>query len=233
MSIRRCVRGGSFDLAFILVAAAVTGIASVGVAAAVEPPKVTIKPADDGLAIDAGSMGRFVLSYPAIYQKGEHNYEDAKAYKLIEKQPAGNAALLKYAGGAQAKVEVQANRTVLVSFSAMPSDVQQFRMGMHIDINYGQGGRFKIGQGADQPFPQEKPAKPHLYQGNDDTLVLKHSEGQILTLRVPQYSYQQLTDNREWNWNIFDWWFAVPYDPAQENYQVRITTSAGDSAGPK
>jgi hypothetical protein len=42
-----------------------------------------------------------VLSYPAISQKGEHNYEDTKAYKLVEKQSAGNAALLKYAGRPQ------------------------------------------------------------------------------------------------------------------------------------
>ena len=233
MSLRLCVRVGSFDLAFIMVAAAVAGITSARTAVAVEPPQVTIKPTEDGLAIDAGSMGRFVLSYPAIYQKGEHNYEDAKAYKLVEKQPAGNAALLKYAGGAQAKVEVQANQTVLVSFSALPSDVQQFRMGMHIDVSYGQGGRFKIGQATEQPFPQEKPAKPHLYQGNDDTLVLKNSEGKTLTFLVPQYSFQQLTDNREWNWNIFEWWFAVPYDPGQETYQLKITPGAGDAAGSK
>jgi hypothetical protein len=129
-----------------MVAAAIAGITSVRPAAAVEPPQVTIKPTDDGLVIDAGSMGQFVLSYPAIYKKGEHNYEDAKTYQLVEKQPAGDTALLKYAGGAQARVEVQANQTVLVSFSAMPGDVQQFRMDMHSDISYGQGGRFKIGQ---------------------------------------------------------------------------------------
>ena len=233
MSILRSVLVESFGLAFIIVAVAFAGITSVGLAAAVEPSKVTVKPTDDGLVIDAGSMGQFVLSYPAIYKKGEHNYEDAKTYQLVEKQPAGDTALLKYAGGAQARVEVQANQTVLVSFSAMPGDVQQFRMDMHSDISYGQGGRFKIGQATEQPFPPEKPAKPHLYQGNDDTLVLKNAEGRTLTFAVPQYSFQQLTDNREWNWNIFQWWFAVPYDPGQVNYQVKITAGAGDSAGSK
>jgi hypothetical protein len=233
MSKLRSVPVGSFGLAFIVVAVTLAGITSVGVAAAVEPPQVTIKPTDEGLAIDAGSMGQFVLSYPAIYQKGEHAYEEAKTYKLIEKQPAGNTALLKYVGGAEAKVEVHANQTVLISFSALPSDVEQFRMGMHIDVGYGQGGRFKIGQTTEQPFPQEKPAKPHLYQGNNDTLVLKNAEGKTLAFHLPQYSFQQLTDNREWNWNIFDWWFAVPRDAIQETCRVTITPGVGESAVPK
>jgi hypothetical protein len=233
MSILRSVLVESFGLAFIMVAVALAGIASVGVAAPVEPSAVTIKPTDEGLAIDAGSMGQFVLSYPAIYQKGEHNYEDAKTYKLTEKQPAGDTALIKYVGGAQAKVEVQANQTVVISFSALPSDVEQFRMGMHIDVSYGQGGRFKIGQATEQPFPQEKPAKPHLYQGNNDTLVLKNAEGKTLAFHLPQYSFQQLTDNREWNWNIFDWWFAVPRDAGQETYRVTITPGVGEPAALK
>jgi hypothetical protein len=228
---RNCARFASVALVCVALMATITGQSSA--AAPAEPPKVTIKPTDAGLAIDAGSMGQFLLSYPALYKKDEPNYGEAKAYKLIEKQPAGNTAQLKYAGGAQAKIEVQPDLTVVMSFSALPDDVQQFRMGMHIDINYSRGGRFKIGRGAERPFPQDKPEKPFLFQGNDDLLTLKNFEGKTLTFRVPQYSFQQLQDNREWNWSIFEWTFFVPHLADQNTYQVKLTAGAGDAAGPK
>ena len=223
-SLRRCGAG------FAIIAIAAVSTSTLADAASAEPPQVTVKPSDEGLVVDVGSMGQFLLSYPAIYQQGEKIYEDAKAYKLIERKPAANTALLKYAGGAQATVEVRADHTLLISFSAMPSDVQQFRMGMLININYAQGGRFRIGA-AEQAFPQDKPAKPFLYQGNANTLSLKNFEGKTISLQVPPYSYMQLSDNREWGWSTFQWWFAAPYQSGQNSYQLTITPGAGGSAG--
>ncbi len=99
---------------------------------------------------------------------------------------------------------------------------------MHIDLNYCRGGSFRIGRGPEQPFPLEKPAKPFLYQGNADTLTLKNFEGKALTFQVPQYSYFQVQDNREWGWSIFEWWFAAPCNAGQKTYKVKITPGAGD-----
>jgi hypothetical protein len=199
-----------------------------GTGTAVEPPKIAIKPGNEGITIDAGSMGRFLLTYPALQKSG-----DKVAYKLIEKQPAGRQALLKYEGGAQVQLDVQPDHTIVLTFAGVPHDVKQFRMEMHIDFNYAQGGTYKIGRGTEQPFPAQKPPKPFLFQGNVDTITLKNVEGKALTFQVPQWSFMQLQDNREWNWSIFDWWFGAPYNPNQKVYRVKITPGAGDSAGPK
>ena len=46
---------------------------------------------------------------------------------------------------------------------------------------------------------------------------------QVFTVRVPRYSYQQLQDNREWNWKILDWWFAAPILQGQRTC-IQFTT---------
>ena len=185
MSWQNCFRCG-VGCAIVALGAAVSAHASA--AAAVEPPKVTIKPTEAGLAIDAGSMGQFVLTYPSIYQKGEPNYQEAKAYKLIEKQAAANTAVLKYAGGAGAKIEVRPDGAVAIQFSAMPADAEQFTMKMLIDFNYSQGGRYQLGGGTEQAFPQDKPPKPHLYQGNNTRFLLRELRRAIA--RVPGAAIQ-------------------------------------------
>jgi hypothetical protein len=215
-------------MAFILFA-----IALPATAAPVEPPKLTVKPTEAGMEIEAGSMGRFEIGYPAIYSGSEQTYGSPKAFKLIEKRIAGSAATLKYSGGAEAKLEAQPDHTLVLAFTTMPKDVKYFRMEMHIDFNYAQGGKYRIGRGTDQAFPREKPAKPFLYQGNAESLTVKNFEGKALSFQIPQFSFMQLQDNREWGWSIFDWWFSTPVNPDQKVYKVKITAGAGDSAGPK
>ena len=81
---------------------------------------------------------------------------------------------------------------------------------MLIDFSFAAGGSWKAGDGAETPFPAQKPAKPHLYQGNAASLTLRNVEGATLKLAVPPDSFQQLTDNREWGWKIFGWQCDVP-----------------------
>ena len=85
------------------------------------------------------------------------------------------------------------------------------------------------------PFPPDKPAKPHLFQGNAQQFTLRDPQGTGLTILLPPYSYQQLTDSREWGWKIFQWQFNVP-DPAAGPKKVKIGLAPFDglpSAGPR
>lgn len=76
-------------------------------------------------------------------------------------------------------------------------------MEMLIDFGFSEGDRWQIGNAPANSFPQQKPAKPHLYQGNAHAFPLTNFEGQCLTFDLPSAAYEELTDNREWNWKIF------------------------------
>ena len=180
---------------------------------------------NDGLRIDAGSMGTFALSYPNLHGDG------GEVHPLIEKTADGGAASVKYQGGASASLAL-AGDEVTIAFANMPEDVTTFRMEMLIDFSYSQGGSWRIGDGETTPFPAVQPAAPHLFQGNGDTLTLTSFEGKSLGFTVPQYSYQQLQDNREWNWKIFGWFFQAPYNADWKTYTVRIAEGEPPAGGP-
>ncbi len=194
--------------------------------AAPQAMKLSFKLADNGVAIDAGGLGHFTLAYPTLRGDGE------KVSKCIEKSIAGNKATLKYEGNGQVDLALGDDGTVGLTMVSLPAGIKHFRMEMLVDFNFSQGGTWQVTGGDEKPFPAEKQAKPHLYQGNVEQITIKDFQGRSITLRVPQYSYQQLTDNREWGWKTFYWFFASPINPDVKTYTVKI--SAGDSAsGPK
>jgi hypothetical protein len=184
----------------------------------------SLRTTDDGLLIDAGSMGRFTLSYPTLL--GER---DDQAFKPIQHEATGERAVVSYEGGGRIELSVQADGVVLLQLADLPASARKLRMDMLIDFSFSEGGSWQIGNTSPTPFPKEKPAKPHLYQGNETVLRLTNFEGKVLTFEVPSYSYQQLQDNREWNWKIFAWMFIAPLDPGVPRLSVRITE--GEAAG--
>ena len=56
-------------------------------------------------------------------------------------------------------------------------------------------------------------------------MQLATARGRMLTLDLPAYTYQQLQDNREWNWAIYEWTAFMPYDPANPRLTLKITGS--------
>jgi len=166
-----------------------------------------VKLADEGLAIDAGPLGAYVLTYPVLCDSAQKS-----VHKRIQVTLAGAMATVRYADGASLVVNVGGTGQVSLEFTGVPSDVKYYVMEMHIDMAFSRGGAWKIGE-SEGKFPREKPAKPHLYQGNAAGLRITNAQGQSLVLQVPEWSYQQLTDNREWNWPIFAWKSITPYNP--------------------
>ncbi|NQT85327.1 hypothetical protein HQ560_01095, partial [bacterium] len=180
---------------------------------------------NDGVTVDAGSQGKFTLTYPEWVAQ-----QDDKRLKPIEKQVAPKRVILNYAGGGTVTVTIQDGQVVM-DCKGLPAGVSKFRMDMLIDFGYADGGVWRIGGGKATAFPKTKPAKPFLYQGNARTLELTNSEGKKLTFQIPRYSFQQLQDNREWNWKIFAWMFLTPYDPQVSRYTLTIAEGAAAPGG--
>lgn len=159
---------------------------------------------DKGIAATVPGMGGFNLGYPVL-QPGD--------LKPVEKRVAGRTAELTYPNGMGVRVELAGEGKVNLSFRNA-SGLKSFRLSTLVGPEYIDGGLWAIGKGDPQPFPKDKPAKPHLYQGNAGGFTLTDVAGNTFSVcGFPDFAYQQLTDNREWNWKVFNWMVSIPYNP--------------------
>ncbi|MBP7638245.1 MAG: hypothetical protein KBA18_10250, partial [Kiritimatiellae bacterium] len=178
---------------------------------------------DRGVEMACGPMGAFTLAYPAL------DLGDGKSHAPIEKRVQGAAATLAYAGGGRIAATVSSDKLTL-TFDAMPAAVKAFSVEMLIPPHYGEGGRWRTGD-ASGAFPQEKPAKPHLYQSHSRSFEFAGLGGEILSFALPEYTYVQLQDNREWNWNTFWVQFKIPFLPERRTYEIEMAMT--NTAAPR
>jgi hypothetical protein len=196
---------------------------AVGAVSAVHaaPPGAAAHPGfeftDAGLEVDAGGLGKFTLEYPVLLDATN----EQPAHKLVEKTPSGTSTTLKYEGGARVVVSTEPDGKVEMKFQALPADVKAIGVEMKIPIEFGDGGSWKIG-GSGGAFPKEKPSMPHMYQDHARAIEIT-KEGRILTLKTPEYSFLQLTDNREWNWSIYNFRALVPAETVHDGISFSIS----------
>lgn len=176
-----------------------------------------LKTTNAGIEIGAGSLGSFTLTYPEFA-----NGSQAPAHKQIEVKAAGTNATVRYEGGAECSVSV-ANGEIDLSFKSLPEDVKSWKMTMLIDIGFAKGGEWTI-EGKEGAFPAEKASPPQIASLNATSFTLKNAQGQSLSFTTPDYAFQQLTDNREWNWAIYHWMFIVPFNADQPAAKIKIST---------
>ncbi|MCB1275037.1 beta-galactosidase [Prosthecobacter sp.] len=165
-----------------------------------------------GVEITAGSLGSFTLTYP----------EFEPAHKQIEVKAAGSQAAIRYEGGVECAVSITKDEIDLV-FKNVPAGTKSWKMSMLIDIGFAKGGSWKIAD-KEGVFPAEKAAPPQIASLNGTSFRLKNAQGQSLDITTPDYAFQQLTDNREWNWAIYNWFFMVPFNADNPTGKIRITS---------
>lgn len=200
----------------------IAGAFLLSVTAAQSARAATLGLNDEGLAIDGGSMGKFTLEYPTLIMP-----EGKEAPKVAGKTVTRESAAIKYDNGGQIDVTLKGNQVDL-RFSGL-NDIKNWKTQMQIGINYIQGGKWKVGNGELTPFPVSKPPKPHIFQGNAKDFTVQNFDGKSLTITAPEFSYLQLTDNREWNWAIFALTVFAPFN--KDNPQATMTISDGATTG--
>ena len=194
-------------------------------AAAPKPPKkstgtdrLAVSLSDKGIDLACGSLGTFTLAYPVL------DLGDSKKHEPIETRVQGTKAVLTYQGGGQIEVAAHAGKIVL-TFDAMPAAVKAFTTEMLIAPNYSEGGHWRIDE-AKGEFPKDKPAKPHLFQGHARGFDLTNINNTRLALALPEFTYVQLQDNREWGWNTFWIQFKVPCLAERKAYEIAVALDA-------
>lgn len=171
-----------------------------------------LKTTEAGVEISAGSLGSYTLTYP----------EFDPVHKSIEVKATPTQATIRYEGGAQCNVSISGDEIGVV-FKSVPSDVKSWTMSTFIDIGFAKGGAWKIND-KEGVFPAEKASPPQIASMNGETFTLKNAQGQSLSFTAPQYAFQQLTDNREWNWAIYRWHFIVPFNPQNSSAKLKVTS---------
>jgi len=180
-----------------------------------------------GIRVDTGTTGKFLMVYPILFSvKGLENH------KIIETQPAGQTATVKYEGGATCLVDASHTDKITYTFQNVPDDVKFWKDYMLIEISLVQGGTWQFGSGPVTPFPAELPAKPMFYQGSASKLVVTNAKGQSLVFGMPDPSYVELIDNRAWHMPNFNWSFHTPYSPDTKSYAITIGAADGPSTAP-
>ncbi|WP_133796072.1 hypothetical protein [Prosthecobacter fusiformis] len=186
-------------------------------------PATELKTTSAGIEISAGSLGSFVLTFP--------EFRDASSnviHKQTQAKATGNTATVDYEGGAQCAVLLGQDEITL-TFTQVPADVTSWKVSTLIDIGFAKGGSWKIDE-MESPFPAEKPAAPHIASLSATKFAVKNAQGQSLTVITPDYAFQQLTDNREWNWPIFQWQCIVPFSADKATAKLKVTTNLAASA---
>ena len=169
---------------------------------------------DGGVGVKVKGMGEFTVSYPEL-QPGDR--------KVVQKEVSGQHAVLTYPGDTGITMDIVAGGKVEIRFRN-PGDLKSFTVNTFIGSQYGDGGTWKIGTAGEvKPFPLKKPEKPFLFQGNAGSLTFNDPAGHSLTINgYPDYSYMQLQDNREWNWNTFYWQVSIPFNNGWDKHEIVI-----------
>jgi hypothetical protein len=205
--------------------------------AADDPPSAAVARAQgeslrltrEGLEIEAGGAGKFTLAHPVLVGA---KWDDVR--KPVETTVSGDSATLKFDGGARVEAVLRPGEGMLTLTPVnLPAGVKSLRVTMLIDFSYSTGGSWKIGDGKETPFPAQKPPKPHIFQGNAETLTLRNFDGATLVLTAPPYSFQELADNREWGWKIFQWQFNAPCEAGAGPMRVKVAFGAPAADAPK
>lgn len=176
----------------------------------------TLSVSEKGVQIEATGLGSSTLEFPTLTPK-----QGAPTHKIVEKAIDGKTATVKYDGGGQIVVDVSDSSQVTYKFSNLPDDIRGYEVKMEVQLGQGPNRKWKMDE-ATGDFPAEKPAKPHLFQGNAKTFTIINYENRSISFAVPDYSYQQLTDAREWGWSAFFWQVNAPYNKDWKAASIKI-----------
>ncbi len=181
-----------------------------------------LTPGGKGIDIAAGSLGTFTLTYPEFLDASSATVNPA-----IEVKTGGTSATVRYQGGAECTIAIDAGG-VRLAFDRVPESVKQWRMTLLIDIAFAKGGSWRIG-GEEGDFPAEKATPPQIASLNGTDFQIKNAQGQFLGIITPYHAFQQLTDNREWNWAVYHWQVLVPFFPDKTTSSIRISSELGST----
>jgi hypothetical protein len=159
---------------------------------------------DGGFSFNCGPMGVFSLSYPLMNFDGG----DIKA-KPVEKHIQGKNAELKFKNNGAIDVSF-GTESFEYKVVSEPAGLRSTTLEMYIPFNFNQGGTWSTDSESGD-FPQQKPAEGKVFMGHSKSFSIADVNKSKLFFELPENTYVEFRDNREWGWNVFYVSFTIPY----------------------
>jgi hypothetical protein len=170
---------------------------------------------DDGVAIAVDRLGTLVLAWPAMQDAAYHRTRPTAVHRAAD----GRSATLDYAGGGRVVARL-AGDGVDLAVEQAPSGADGLCVEMMLPPAVRQGWTWSC-DAATGPFPATTPEPPHFYGGGATAFALAAGGRRALAITAPAGAYQQLTDNRAWNWDVCCWRSVVPLTgPVTQHYAI-------------
>lgn len=176
-----------------------------------------LEPKENGVLVDGGAQLRFEVEYPVLSGTGSN-----ETIPIVEKRVQGNTAVIRYAGGARADLRVEPDRTVSIRFSDCGDRVKSFSFSTLISFYFRNGGRWKFDEEPLRAFPAARPPEPFLFSKHAGTFAVYGGNGRGVAFTLPPYAFNQLVDNRAWDWKMFAWKCFVPFNRDHPEAVLRI-----------
>jgi hypothetical protein len=171
---------------------------------------------NDGIGFTSSAVGHLTLGWPTLQDAKYQRTKTTGAQRAAD----GRSAVLAYPGGGQVTVSLTADGFTL-AVDHQPESTEALCLELVLPAAVRQDGAWTC-DAANGKFPADKPADAHFFSGHAKRFQLASSGKRVLAITAPEYSFQQLTDNREWNWDAYSWLSAVPVagDGQSQHYVV-------------
>ena len=149
-----------------------------------------------GWEIDGGTMGKIVFPVPGLRLK-EKDYRGEKPVVEVK----DGVLTARYPSGAKLEMKPDGARQVAITVSDLPAEAKGLIFSTHLPIRLAGEGRFVLGSREPVTFPRTKD-KQIVADGWAESFSVMDPSGAGLRFHLPG-NYQQVQDNRVFNWNIF------------------------------
>jgi hypothetical protein len=194
-----------------------------GAGLAMAQPKMEIS--DKGAVIQAGAMGAFTFPVPGL-RMGDKDYSGEKAVVEVK----DGVLQAKYPSGAELQMKAAGPQAVAISFSNIPAGAKSLGFPMQLPIQLSSGGRFVLGNKPAAAFPENKD-KQIVGDGWAESFTVFDASGAGFRLVVPG-NYQQVQDNRVFNWPVFSYIYNFPLEPGKTGFTVKVEPASGGAGQP-
>lgn len=184
-------------------------------------------PGAQGTVITVEGAGKFTIPYPVLL-----NSAGRSAGKLVEQKPNGSSMHLKYENGTEADVSVSGDK-LSIRFDQIGNGVKEFKLEIGLGFSPLLGAKWKTDGMEYTPFPEQKPAKPHLLQDHKKEFAVTYVTGAKVNIRFPDFTFAQLTDLREWGQKKFRLTCVIPINRQAPSYTFSLQTEAATAGAPK
>jgi hypothetical protein len=168
----------------------------------------------EGVGIDAGSVGKFVIEPPNLV------LESGKTEKPVFEAASETEGVAKYPNGAEVRYQVS-GREILCQFT-VPADGRALMFQMFVPIKFNQGGKYAFGGGDLKDFPADHTGQFVGTASGKEPFSVVDALGDGFTVQFSG-NWQAVQDNRKFGWQTFAYQFLYDLKARAGGDSVVIT----------